>query len=75
MAPWSTVAGLETALPRLSRRHKREHDVPESEAELQEHERWPWWRSRGGFCWRVWWRGEGKSEGARCLRRGEAARE
>ena len=69
------VAGLETALPGLSRRHRREHDVPESEAELRAHDRGPRWRRHGGFCRRVRWRGERESEGARCLRRGEAARE
>ena len=40
-APWSTVAGLETALPELSSRRKHEHDLKESEAELRARDYWP----------------------------------
>ena len=64
-APWPTVAGLETALPELGSRRKREHDLKESEAEPRARDCWPRWRSRGGFRRWVRWRGEGKSGGAR----------
>ena len=74
-APWPTVAGLETALPELSSRCKHEHDLKESEAELRARDYWLRWRSHDGFHRRVRWCGEWQSECARCLRRGEAARE
>ena len=56
VAPWPTVARRENALPRLNRRHNREHQVPESEAELLALDCWPRWRRGGEFARRLRWR-------------------
>ena len=73
-APWPTVAGLETALPELGSRRKREHDLKESEAELRARACWPRWRSHGGIRRRVRGRGERQSLGLSALaeRKGSA---
>ena len=74
-APWPTVARREKALPGLNSRHKREHQVPESEAELLALDCWPRWRRGGEFDRQVRWHDEGESERARRGRRRKAARE
>ena len=56
MAPWPMAARRENALPRLNRRHNREHQVPESEAELLALDCWPRWRRGGEFVRRLRWR-------------------
>ena len=60
-APWPTVARREKALPELDSRHKHEHHMSESEAELRVHDCWPRWKRSGEFGRRVRWHGEGES--------------
>ena len=74
-APWPTVARREKALPGLNSRHKREHHVPKSEAELLAHDCWPRWRRGGEFARRATVAAARGRERARRGRRREAARE
>jgi len=65
-------------LPWLNSRHKREHHVPESEAELLVLDCWPRWRRCGEFARRVRWRSVAAARGRERARRGrrrEAAQE
>ena len=68
------MARCEEALPGPNSRHKREHHVPESEAELLVHDCWPRWRRGGEFDRRVEVALGGRGE-ERLARESERARE